>query len=182
MQKIAKFEKVSFPQFYEAMKAEFGDAYPDGDTFFQAVNHQYEALKLPGRATSGSAGYDFFSPVTIRLVPGASVKIPTGVRAIIDEGWFLMCVPRSGLGFKYRLRMANTTGIIDADYAFSDNEGHMYAKLVNEGDRELEIRAGDAFMQGIFLPFGLTYDDNATGTRNGGFGSTDKGAERRENG
>ena len=172
MQKVAKFEKVSFPQFYEAMKAEFGNAYDDGDTFFKAVNHQYEALKLPRRSTVGSAGYDFFSPVSFRLAPGQSIKLPTGIRAIIDEGWFLMLAPRSGLGFKYFTRFANTIGIADQDYAFSDNEGHLFAKLRNEGDRLIEVNAGDSFMQGIFLPFGITYDDDADGVRNGGLGST----------
>lgn len=172
MQKVAKFEKVSFPQFYEAMKAEFGNAYDDGDTFFKAVNHQYEVLKLPRRSTVGSAGYDFFSPVSFRLAPGQSIKLPTGIRAIIDEGWFLMLAPRSGLGFKYFTRFANTIGIADQDYAFSDNEGHLFAKLRNEGDQLIEINAGDAFMQGIFLPFGITYDDDADGVRNGGLGST----------
>lgn len=172
MQKVAKFEKVSFPQFYEAMKAEFGNAYDDGDTFFKAVNHQYEALKLPRRSTVGSAGYDFFSPVSFRLAPGQSIKLPTGIRAIIDEGWFLMLAPRSGLGFKYFTRFANTIGIADQDYAFSDNEGHLFAKLRNEGDRLIELNAGDSFMQGIFLPFGITYDDDADGVRNGGLGST----------
>ena len=172
MQKVAKFEKVSFPQFYEAMKAEFGNAYDDGDTFFKAVNHQYEVLKLPRRSTVGSAGYDFFSPVSFRLAPGQSIKLPTGIRAIIDEGWFLMLAPRSGLGFKYFTRFANTIGIADQDYAFSDNEGHLFAKLRNEGDRLIEVNAGDSFMQGIFLPFGITYDDDADGVRNGGLGST----------
>ena len=174
MEKIAKFHKVSFRQFYKAMKEEFGNDFEDTDTLFQVVNLQYERLKLPKRATAGSAGYDFFSPTTFRLAPGDSIKIPTGIRAFIDEGWFLMCVPRSGLGFKYRLRLANVAGIIDQDYVFSDNEGQIYAKLVNEGDKALEIKAGDAFMQGIFLPFGLTNDDDVTEARNGGFGSTDR--------
>lgn len=174
MQKVAKFEKVSFPQFYEAMKSDFGEAYEDGDTFFQVVNHQYEALKLPRRSTTGSAGYDFFSPISFQLAPGQSMKIPTGIRAIIDEGWWLMFAPRSGHGFKYFIRMANIPPVIDADYAFSDNEGHIFIKIRNEGDQLMEINAGDAFAQGIFLPFGITYDDDADGVRNGGLGSTGK--------
>ena len=172
MQKVAKFEKVSFPQFYEAMKSDFGEAYEDGDTFFQVVNHQYEALRPPRRSTTGSAGYDFFSPISFRLAPGQSMKIPTGIRAIIDEGWWLMFAPRSGHGFKYFIRMANIPPVVDADYAFSDNEGHIFIKIRNEGDQLMEINAGDAFAQGIFLPFGITYDDDADGVRNGGLGST----------
>ena len=172
MQKVAKFEKVSFPQFYEAMKAEFGDAYNNGDTLFMAVNHQYEALKLPKRSTTGSAGYDFYSPVSFRLAPGQSIKIPTGIHALINEGWWLMLAPRSGQGFKYFVRIANIPPVIDSDYAFSDNEGHIFIKIRNEGDKVMEINAGDAFAQGIFLPFGITYDDDADGVRNGGLGST----------
>lgn len=172
IQKVARFEKVSFPQYYESMKAERPRLAANSDLFFQTVNHEYEKLTLPARATAGSAGYDFRAPFSFRLEPGEVIKFPTGIRAIIDNGWFLMCVPRSGLGFKYRLRLANTLGIIDADYAQSDNEGNIYAKLVNEGDRPVEVKIGDAFMQGIFLPFGVTYDDAANGVRNGGFGST----------
>lgn len=172
MKKIAKFKKVSFTQFYEAMKTEFGDTYIDGDILFHAINHQYEYLKLPRRSTTGSSGYDFFSPISFRLAPGKSIKIPTGIRAIIDDGWWLMFAPRSGHGFKYFIRMANIPPVIDADYAYSDNEGHIYIKLRNEGDELMEIKAGDAFAQGIFLPFGITYDDDADGVRNGGLGST----------
>ena len=136
----------------------------------------YDALKLPVRATAGSAGYDFFSPVTFSLAPGETIKIPTGIRAEIAEGWVLQCYPRSGLGFKYRLQLNNTVGIIDSDYYFSDNEGHIFAKLTNDGKegKTLTIEAGQGFMQGIFMPFGITEDDAATAVRNGGFGSTTK--------
>ena len=80
--------------------------------------------------------------------------------------------PRSGLGFKFRLMLNNTVGVIDSDYYYSDNEGHIHIKLFNGGSRRLEIAAGEAFAQGIFLPFGITEDDSATAKRNGGFGST----------
>lgn len=176
MQKIAKFEKVSFNQFYTAMKSVdelYGNGTPSDD-FFSTTNYRYEKLQLPERSTVGSAGYDFHAPFGFELDPGQTILIPTGIRVIIDDGWFLMCVPRSGLGFKYRLKLDNSVGVIDSDYAESDNEGHIFAKLTNEGNRVVEIRRGDAFMQGIFLPFGITYDDDATGVRNGGFGSTDK--------
>ena len=127
---------------------------------------------LPRRATAGSAGYDFFSPLSFSLAPGACVRIPTGVRARIDDGWVLMLFPRSGLGFKYRLQLNNTVGIVDADYFGARNEGHIFIKLTNAGDRPLSVAAGEAFAQGVFLPFGLTLDDDAGGERLGGFGST----------
>ena len=147
------------------------------DTFGKSADRVlYDALKLPVRATAGSAGYDFFSPVTFSLAPGETIKIPTGIRAEIAEGWVLQCYPRSGLGFKYRLQLNNTVGIIDSDYYFSDNEGHIFAKLTNDSKegKTLTIEAGQGFMQGIFMPFGITEDDAATAVRNGGFGSTTK--------
>ncbi len=167
MQKVAKFYKVSFEQFAVSWQDTFGKS---------ADRVLYDALKLPVRATAGSAGYDFFSPVTFSLAPGETIKIPTGIRAEIAEGWVLQCYPRSGLGFKYRLQLNNTVGIIDSDYYFSDNEGHIFAKLTNDGKegKTLTIEAGQGFMQGIFMPFGITEDDAATAVRNGGFGSTTK--------
>ena len=174
MQKIAQFEKVSFLQFYESMRDEHSYRYRDGDELFQATNHQYGRIKLPKRSTVGSAGYDFFSPISFTLTPGETIKIPTGVRVAIDNGWFLMCAPRSGQGFKYFARLANTIGVVDSDYYFSDNEGHIFVKIRNEGEKNMEVKQGEAFCQGIFLPFGITHDDNTDGVRNGGFGSTDK--------
>ena len=85
----------------------------------------YSGLKLPKRATKCSAGYDIFSPIDFTLEPGETMKIPTGIRVLLDENKFLMIVPRSGLGFKYRLQLDNTVGIIDADYSNSDNEPYI---------------------------------------------------------
>ncbi len=134
----------------------------------------YEQIKLPKRATAGSAGYDFFSPVDFTVAPGQGIKIPTGIRVEMEPEWVLKCYPRSGLGFKYRLQLNNTVGIIDSDYFYSDNEGHIFAKLTNDSreDKTLELKAGEGFMQGIFVEYGITVDDDATAIRNGGFGST----------
>ena len=116
----------------------------------------------------------FICPFPCSLKPGETVKIPTGVRVRMEEDWVLSLYPRSGLGFKYRLQLNNTVGIIDSDYYYSDNEGHIFAKLTNDSNegKALSLNAGDGFMQGIFLPYGITEDDAADGTRNGGFGST----------
>ena len=170
MQRIAKFHKVSFEQF----KADWADAFPD--TSEEDIIHIYEGIRLPARATSGSAGYDFFTPVPLTLAPGESMKVPTGVRAEIDTGWVLQIFPRSSLGFKFRLQLNNTGGIIDSDYFFSDNEGHIFAKLTNDTreDKTIQIPAGTGFMQGIFVEYGITVDDDADAVRNGGFGSTTK--------
>lgn len=173
MKSVAVFEKVSFEQFFSAMKDEF--YYTDEDV--EMVMALYKNIELPTRATSGSAGYDFKCPLAcFSLRSGETIKIPTGIRVKIDEGWFLGIFPRSSLGFKYRVQLDNTVGVVDSDYYNSDNEGHIFVKLTNDGkaDKTVAISAGDAFAQGIFLPFGITYDDETTGIRNGGFGSTNK--------
>ena len=170
MKRIAQFFKVSQEQFCQALVEEFPQ-YTEAQ-----AREIYQSLELPRRATRGSAGYDFFSPVAFSLMPGASIKVPTGIRAEMEEGWVLKLYPRSGLGFKYRLQLNNTVGIIDSDYFYSDNEGHILAKITNDSreERTVEIQAGMGFMQGIFLEYGITMDDDARGIRNGGLGSTTK--------
>lgn len=169
MERIAKFEKVSRERFVADWLDTFG-----GDEA-EAVK-VYEAVKIPKRATKGSAGYDFYSPLTFTLNPGETIKIPTGIRAGMREDYVLMVFPRSGLGFKYRLQLNNTVGIIDSDYFYSDNEGHIFIKLTNDSNegKVLELAEGTGFAQGIFLQFGITEDDEVTELRNGGFGSTTK--------
>ena len=133
-------------------------------------------MKLPMRATKGSAGYDCYAPVDIYLGPGNDIKIPTGIKSYMRNGEMLMAVPRSGLGFKYYCRLANTIGIIDKDYYDNpDNEGHIFVKLRNEGNELIIIKHGEAMCQFIFTPFLLADNDNFTdgNDRNGGFGSTD---------
>ncbi len=159
MKRVGRFEKVSAAEFSSRVPAEIAES-------------AYSAIRLPERATSGSAGYDFYAPFAFQAEPGEEIKIPTGIRAYIEPGWVLTLYPRSGLGFKFRLMLNNTVGVIDSDYYYSDNEGHIHIKLFNGGSRRLEIAAGEAFAQGIFLPFGITQDDSATAKRNGGFGST----------
>ena len=102
------------------------------------------------------------------------MKIPTGIRAEMEEGWVLLIYPRSGLGFKYRLQMDNTVGVIDSDYFYSDNEGHIFVKVTNDSrsGKEIDLPAGVGFAQGIFMEYGITVDDAAEGIRNGGLGST----------
>lgn len=170
MKRIAKFEKVSIEQFREGWTDAFGEV---DETELQEI---YEAVRLPKRATAGSAGYDFFAPACIKLAPGETVKIPTGVRVWMEPEWVLKCYPRSGLGFKFRLQLNNTVGIIDSDYYYSDNEGHIFAKLTNDSNegKTMEVKAGEGFMQGIFVEYGITLDDDVTEVRNGGFGSTTK--------
>lgn len=168
MRRIAKFDKVSRERFLEDWKETFG---ADGDKDLEAI---YDGVSLPRRATAGSAGYDFFLPLDVELKPGESLKVPTGIRVRMEPDWVFQLYPRSGLGFKYRLQMNNTVGIIDSDYFYSDNEGHIFIKMLNDSreGKILSLKAGMAFAQGIFMEYGITEDDDAEGTRNGGFGST----------
>ena len=169
MERIAKFHKVSYEQFEGDWKDTFGPIETE------EIKRIYEGIRLPARATAGSAGYDFYTPVAVTIRPGEIVKIPTGIRAEMNEGWVLAVFPRSSLGFKYRLQLNNTVGIIDSDYFFSDNEGHIFIKLTNDTkeDKTVELSEGAGFAQGIFFPFGITEDDDCSERRNGGFGSTD---------
>ena len=147
--KIAKFEKISF---YEASISNNNNTYDE-------LKEMYENLKLPKRATKGSAGYDFYLPHDIIIPPKSSLVIPTFVRCKIKNNYVLMLFPRSGQGFKYGIRLQNTCGIIDSDYYNSDNEGHIMVKLYNPNNDEFELEKGTAFCQGIFVPFGVTVDD-----------------------
>ena len=162
MQRIAQFMKVSRAQF--AADWTFAEPNP------------YDEIVLPHRGTAGSAGYDFYSPLDFTLEPGRFIKIPTGIRARIDEGWVLTIYPRSGQGFKYRLQLYNSVGVIDSDYFNAANEGHIQIKIVNANSegKVLTVRRGEAFAQGVFLPYGITTDDAASAVRTGGFGSTDR--------
>ena len=155
---IAKFTHVSEAQYAEAMQG-------------QACLPLNE-IALPKRATAGSAGYDFVSPVEVTVEPGETALIPTGIRAEMDPGWVLLLFPRSSLGFKYSLRLANTVGVIDSDYAFAKNEGHIMVKLRNPLSGPVTIGRGERFCQGVFLPYGTAEEDEVLTGRTGGFGST----------
>ena len=168
MRRIAKFHKVSKEQFKEGIQGDYPQ-YTETD-----IINMYEAIELPTRATRGSAGYDIKAPFDFKLSPSTTIKIPTGIRVEMEEDWVLKIYPRSGLGFKFRLQLNNTVGIIDSDYFYSDNEGHIFIKITNDSNegKTVEIKAGEGFAQGIFVEYGITVDDDAQGVRNGGFGST----------
>ena len=157
MKRIAKFYVVSETEYLKVGTIE-----------------DYQSVLLPLRATKGSAGYDFFAPKEFTLEPNESIKIATGIRVKIDEGWVLKIYPRSSLGFKYRLSLDNTVGIIDSDYYYAENEGHIFIKMTNCGNKPLTVEKGKAFAQGIFLEYGITTDDDCATSRTGGIGSTDK--------
>ena len=155
---IARFTRVSEAQYAAAMG--------------ERERMPLKEIPLPRRATAGSAGYDFVSPATVTVPAGGSALIPTGIRAEMEPGWVLMLFPRSSLGFRHALRLSNTAGIIDSDYAFAENEGHILVKLRNPLGEPVTIREGERFCQGIFLPYGTAEEDGTFARRTGGIGSS----------
>lgn len=166
IREVAEFEKVSEGEFIKFCVSKGYD-----EKFAKAA---YLNIREPKRATKGSAGYDFVTPVDINLLPKQALEVPTGIRVKIMEGWLLSIFPRSGLGFKYQTKLANTVGIIDSDYYYALNEGHIIIKVVNGSieNKDLALKAGERFAQGIFLPFGIVKGDSESTIRKGGFGST----------
>ena len=158
---MRRFEKISFEQFAKDVKD---------------YRKLYDEYKLPVRKTKYSAGYDFLAIEDFSIKPGEIKKIPTGIKALYPTDETLMLFVRSSMGFKWNVRMCNQVGIIDSDfYNNSDNEGHMWFALQNQGDKVFKVKKGESFGQGLFMKY-LTVDDEEEikGNRNGGLGSTDK--------
>lgn len=156
---IGKFQKVSLKQFIK-------------DLNVKNIEEIYNDITLPKRATKGSAGYDFVCPIDVEVKPNEMIKIPTGIRCYMEEGYVLNIYPRSSLGMKYQMYLTNTTGIIDSDYYNATNEGHIIISIVNKGDKILSINKGERFVQGIFFKYYTVDEKEVVNDRNGGFGST----------
>ena len=167
---MSHFEKVSFEQW----KADCGiKGLPDKE-----LREWYDEIQLPKQATAGSAGCDFYMSFNLNFEPGTKFKIATGVRWVTDgegdKSKVLLIVPRSGLGFKYGIRLPNTIGVIDADYCDSDNEGHILVSLENPSNVTVPLAAGTPFVQGIIVNYEVPEGAASDAVRNGGFGSTSK--------
>lgn len=172
--RVGYFEKVSYEQF----KKDWLNTYNEsGDEELQEENvikDAYDTLPIPTRNDVLSAGYDFYSPLSFVLDPDEEIVIPTGINVHIIPGFWLMCAPRSGMGFKYYVRFANTIGVIDGSFVYTPGEGNIFIKIRNESNKRMSVNKGDRFCQGIFVIHGITDDDNANGTRTGGLGSSGK--------
>ena len=174
---VAKFSKVSRERWAKDYMALYEGNGRDPEELRAEALSVYEELMLPRRATRGSAGYDIYSPVEFVLAPGEEIKVATGLRCRMDEDAVLLIVPRSSLGFKYRFQLNNTIRVIDSDYYYSDNEGHIFIRFTNDSKTGavLHVSKGQAIAQGIFVHYGITEDDDTEAVRNGGLGSTDAG-------
>lgn len=165
LMKVAEFEKVSFDQFVQDWEEKF-HKYPEESI--------YGSLKYPARATKGSAGHDFIAPADFVVRSGDAIIIPTGMRCKILRGWTLFIFIRSSLGIKADAWIGNGTGVIDEDYYFADNEGHIFVKIKNCSPNTLKIKKGEAFCQGVFTLYGVADREEVTEERTGGIGSTGK--------
>ena len=166
---VGEFEKVSFQQFLK----DVGER--DSSKLEDVLKDVYDnILTLPVRSSIDSAGHDFVLTKDISIQPGESVDIVTGIRVKVKKGWVLLLAPRSGLGSKFRMQLNNTIGVIDGDYYGAENEGHIKATITNDGkeNKAIELKAGDRFMQGFFVPYGITKGDHVTNIRTGGYGSS----------
>lgn len=168
MERIARFEKVTFEQY----AGDFRAMLPHIEITDEELRQEYEAIKLPVRATSGSAGYDFFLPHPFHFEVMHNTFFPTGIRCHMQPGWVLQLHPKSGLGTRNGTTLLNTIGIVDEDYFFAQNQGHILIGL--RVKKALDLNAGDKIVQGIFTQYGITVDDDVDGMRTGGFGSTGK--------
>lgn len=169
---MIKFYKVSYEQFKKDYLESGCGPFVESE-----IKEIYDNIKLPKRATKGSAGYDFFAPFDLVFDYNCSFKFPTGIRCEMDEDIVLILVPRSSLGFKYRLGLNNTLGVIDSDfYNNKNNEGHIQCKMNYDDDRHpmIAVYQGEAYMQGIFIKYFKTDDDTTDGVRVGGIGSTNE--------
>ena len=132
-------------------------------------------MKLPKRSTKSSAGYDFYAMEDIICKPREITMVKTGIKAKMEDNEVLLLFNRSSNPKKKGLIILNGVGVVDADYyENAENDGEIAGLFYNMREEEVEIKAGDKIMQGIFVKYAITEDDKAEGERTGGFGSTGK--------
>ena len=167
MNKIAKFQKVSFQQFRD----DWIDIFEGSST---ALIHTYANVTLPERKTKFSAGHDISIPFDVTVLPGQTLKIPTGIRCKMNRNYVMLIFPRSSLGIKKNMILTNTVPVIDSDYYHAENEGHIFICIKNNGSESLVLKAGDDIVQAVFVPYGIADSKRVSKKRTGGIGSTDK--------
>ncbi len=142
---MRKFEKIAFEQF----KKDISDD-----------KELYDSYSLPKRETKYAAAYDFYALFDYTLKPGEIKKIPTGLKVCMEPDDALLLLDRSSMGFKWNVRMCNQVGVIDSDYYNnSDNGGHMWIRIQNEGDKDYVVKKGEGMCQAMFIKYLKTDDD-----------------------
>lgn len=156
-----RFERIGLEEALKQTESAIGGT-PNRHT----IKYVLDYLPLPKRGTKKSAGYDFRSPFDIVAKKGDTIKVPLFVKVVdMPENVVLLIFNRSGLSLNKGLRIDNSVGIIDSDYDY----GIMFQATAT---KDITIVQGDRICQGIFVPFLTVDDDDASGERSGGFGST----------
>ena len=145
--------------------------------FEVAKGYEDKGIHIPVRKTAHSAGYDIEAAEDVlmpKFEPGMKpTLIPTGLKAYCQPDECYLLLNRSS-GPKKGFLMANSVGLIDSDYYENpDNDGHFFFAYFNCSDHDVEIKKGDVIGQVVFTKYLVVDNDNATGERKGGFGSTD---------
>ena len=163
------FEKVSLSQFKNDILKISEKEIED-----KKIRKIYEAVEIPKRGTSSSAGYDFSSPIDFVLKPGEKKVVPTGIKASMNKDEALMIYVRSSLGFKYNVRLTNQVGVIDSDYYNnSSNEGHIMISFENHGKKDWVVdQKNKRVAQGVFTKYYTVKGELNNKKREGGIGST----------
>lgn len=170
MKRVAKFEKVSWAQFQK----DYIDTFGEGKTInMDDVKDIYDNIKLPCRKTKFSAGHDISIPFNITLPPKEKLMVPTGIRCKMETDYVMLIMPRSSLGIKKGLHISNTVPVIDSDYYNANNEGHIFVSVINDGREAIKFKAGDHIIQALFIPYGVTDEEDILIERTRGIGSTD---------
>jgi len=191
---VATFKKVSFTQFKKDILNLFEDYFTTAYTNEAELDKQllliYNDIKIPTRSTTGAAGYDFYLPFTVPLKKSDNyVKIPTGIKCEIEDGYVLILAPRSSAGIKSGVQLRNTIGVIDSDYYNNkSNEGHILLACTSDSYPLAESKSFNSeyffsttfekdvrIVQGMFLPYFVATNDKYNDdlkVREGGTGST----------
>lgn len=139
------FKKISFEQFSKDVEEN---------------RELYNNIKIPQRDSDSTAGYDICILNDIELKPNEVLKLPTGLKCFFEKDEVLLLIVRSSMGFKYNIRLCNQVGVIDADYYNNkDNEGHIWIRIQNEGEKTVKFNSGEAIVQGIFFKYLTTRSD-----------------------
>ena len=160
---------------FEKVSQKVADEFCKNSTTFCGLRAALDKIQMPSRSTGLSAGYDFCLPFDCTISAGESLLIPTFFKVQLDADKVLEVYPRSSLGIKRGLMLANTVGIIDADYYGNpDNEGHIMICLQNMSSKTVKLQRGERFCQGIIKQYFLVEGDEygVGAKRTGGIGSS----------
>lgn len=168
------FIRVQYSKFADDVRKYCGDSITSERLF-----DYWTEIPIPKRKTQFSCGYDVATPIPISVQAHSRVIVPTGIKAVFSEDemktWCLKLYARSSVGIKDNVVVTNAVGLIDSDFQFSDNDGDMLLTLTNMSDVLRQYKPGDRICQAVFEIYGVTSDDDATGARTGGLGSTHLG-------